>query len=147
MANAITSVPSAAGLHVDFYDRRRIATWINQHAGLIPWVRSRVGFPLAGWRPFGDWSSSPGSTDEEILKAAKVCSLVYSFDGETLDGEAAELPILADLAEQTVSELHGHVAELYRRQLVQKRSKWRALLPHALAHKLAKQALEDIPLA
>lgn len=80
-----------------------------------------------------------------LLKAAKVCSLVYSFDGETLKGDDAELPILASLAGQSVDEFYGHVAELHRRQLVQKRSKWRAFLPHALAHRLAKQALDDIP--
>ena len=366
MIEALADTPSAAGLHVDFYDRRRIASWVNQHPGLIPWVRSRIGLPLAGWRPYEDWSSSPSVADESyftddhirlvgkhfketgginavgginklreilskpkgairlvglsgvgktrlaqalfdktigenalnsdlavytdlaegpdpvplellgriqnlgqkcilivdncgvelhrklvarmkniqtdisiltieydisddepestdtfklepassniiekiierryphltgpeirtisefsegnsrvalalaetskegealvnlqdsklikrlfqqnheenpaLLRAAKVCALVYSFDGETLEGDEAELPILAALAEQSVSEMHAHVAELCRRQPVQKHSKWRALLPHALAHKLAKQALQDIPL-
>jgi hypothetical protein len=365
MAATIANEPSAAALYLDFYDRRRIATWVNQHPGLIPWVRSRSGNPLSGWQAFGDWSSSPGAIDEEyildngtrligakandqsglrgaeglnqlrkilhepkgavrlvglsgvgktrlvqalfderigeapldrglvvytdladepdpvpqellsrlqqfnhccilvidncgmelhrklatrikeggapislvtieydisdeapegtdvyrlepatreviekivqrkypaltlpevnsiaefsegnsrialalaetskdgtslanlkdtelftrlfrqkndpdptLLEAAKVLSLVYSFDGETLEGEKAELPILAALAEQTVTALHGRVAELQRRMLVQKRSIWRALLPHALAHRLAKQALQDIP--
>jgi|CXWL01.1.fsa_nt_gi hypothetical protein len=365
IAEAIADAPSASGLHVDFYDRRRVASWVNQHPGLIPWVRSRIGLPLSGWRPFEDWSSSPGAINEDyltddhirlvgaslkdtdglsagagvnklreilskpkgtirlvglsgvgktrlaqalfdemiginalsphlavytdmadapdpvplellsriqhlgqrcvlivdncgvdlhrkltarmnngqtavslltieydisddepentdtfklepasseiiekvikrrypkltspeigtiaafsegnsrialalaetaqegeslanlqdnglikrlfhqnhrenhdLLRAAKTCSLVYSFDGETLEGDEAELPILAAVAEQTVSQMHGHIAELYRRQLVQKRSKWRAILPHALAHKLAKQALQDIP--
>ena len=83
----------------------------------------------------------------ELLKAAMVCSLVYSFDVEVLEGNYAELPILADLAEQSVPQLHANVAELLRRQLVQSRSKWRAVLPQALAHKLAKQAFQDIPLA
>ncbi|MGU3662318.1 hypothetical protein [Methylobacterium fujisawaense] len=83
--------------------------------------------------------------DPELLKAAKTISLVYSFDVETLDGPEAELPVLAFLAGQTVPQLYGNVAELKRRQLVQRRSKWRALLPHALAHRLAKQALQDIP--
>ena len=352
IAEAIADAPSASGLHVDFYDRRRVATWVNQHPGLIPWVRSRIGLPLSGWRPFEDWSSSPGAINEnyltddhirlvgvslkdtdglsavagvnklreilskpkgsirlvglsgvgktrlaqalfdgmigtnplsphlavyadladapdpvplellgriqhlgqrcvlivdncgidlhrkltarmkntqtavslltieydisddepentetfklepasseiiakvverrypqltspeirtiaafsegnsrialvlaetaqegeslanlqdsglskrlfhqnhqenpDLLRAAKACSLVYSFNGETLEGGEAELPLLAALAEQTVSQMHGHIAELYRRQLVQKRSKWRALLPHAL---------------
>lgn len=365
MANAISSAPTASGLHLDFYDRRRLATWVNQHSGLVPWVRSRVGLPLSGWRPYEDWSSSPGKLDEvyliddqvrivstrlkekdglkategieklrevlahpkgsvrltglsgvgktrlvqalfdktvgsnalsshhaiytdladspdpiplellshlqnlgqhcflivdncgvelhrkliarmknvesnvsiitieydisddalestdtfklepassdmiekiikrrsknltspeirtiasfsegnsrialaladtaqhgeslanlqdsvlikrlfhqnhqenpELLRTAKACSLVYSFDGEAIDGSNAELPRLAALAGQTVAEFYGHVAELHRRQLVQKRSNWRALLPHALAHKLAKEALQDFP--
>lgn len=365
MAEFIADEPRASGLHLDFYDRRRIASWANQHPGLIPWIRNRVGASLSGWRPYEDWSSSPGTVEEKyltddhvrivgvrlkdtdgigvvsgieklreilsvpkgavrlvglsgvgktrlvqalfdetigsnalnprlavyadladapdpvplelldcllhlgqrcvliidncgmelhrklcarmknaqgavsvitveydisddepentdtfklepasgeiiekivarrypglsgpeigiiaefsegnsrialalaetaqnggslanlqdsglikrlfhqnhqenpaLLQAAKACSLVYSFDGETLEGDEAELPRLAALAGQTVNEFHAHVAELHRRQLVQKRSKWRALLPHALAHKLAKQALQDFP--
>lgn len=365
MSDALADLPQRDQLYVDFYDRQRIATWVNQNPGLIPWVRERVGLSISGWRPFGDWSSSPGSTDEEyftddhfrlkgaklndqgslgivagidrlreilaepkaairlvglsgvgktkfvqalfdgrlgsdsisphyaiytdvadepdpvpsellgymqslgqrciividncgialhrklvaqqklspaavniitieydiaddtpentdvfklepaseaiiekiverrysqltqpeirtiakfsegnfrvalvlaetaregeslanlndgelfkrlfrqknednpaLLRAAMACSLVYSFDGETLEGEAAELPILAHLAGQSVDDVYAHVAELYRRQLVQKRAQWRAILPHALAHRLAKQALQDIP--
>ncbi len=365
MSAAIAGEPDASDLHLDFYDRQRMATWVNQHPGLIPWVRMRVGQLLSGWRPFEDWSSSPGSTeeayilddhirlistksasadgmkalegvhairdilrkpmgavrlvglsgvgktrfaqalfdptlgesalnqhdaiytdlsnspdpipinllnslqhlgrncilivdncgaplhrelvkrikqtkanvrvltieydvsddkpegtdtfklepassktvekiverrypeltspeiqtiakfsegnsrialalaetaqygeslanvtDDELIKrlfqqnhndnpqlkhAAAVCSLVYSFDGENTEDANAELKILADIAGQPVDVIHGHVAELYRRQLVQKRSEWRAVLPHALAHKLAKRALQDVP--
>lgn len=84
--------------------------------------------------------------DPQLLKAARACALVYSFDGETLEGEEAELPLLAELAGHSVEDLHAMVSELYRRQLVQKRARWRAILPHALANKLARQALEDIPI-
>jgi hypothetical protein len=365
MREAVKGLPSSASLTLDFYDRRRIATWVNQHAGLVPWVREKLGFPLSGWRPFEDWSSSPASVDTpylldaqtrlvgpsiknvdglnaeqaveilrdilakpkgivrlvglsgvgktrliqalfddriglralarsdalytdisdepdpvpqemlsrlvsmghrvvliidncgidlhrklaakiassncmlsvitveydinddepldtdifklepassdliekilgsrypaiappsrhviarfsegnsrvafalaetaksgeslaqlkdtdlferlfhqqkapsaELLDAAKACALLYSFDGQTLDGSESELSPLAMLAGQTVDQLHKHVAELHRRQLVQKRSKWRAILPDALANRLAKRALEDIP--
>lgn len=365
MAEAIADTPTAAALKLDFYDRRRIATWVNRHPGLVSWVRERIGKPLQAWRPFADWSSSPGKLEEEyildkgvritglrikdsdgldavaglnrvrqtlanpkgvvrlvglsgvgktrfvqavfdkrvgehalsphlvvyadladepnpvplelldrlhklkqrcvlvvdncgvelhqklakrirssngeislitveydisddepegteilkldsasiaviseilkrkypelsgpdldriasfsegnsrvalalaetaqtgssvanlrdselfkrifrqrnddnyaLLRAAKICALVYSFDGVTLDGDAAELPILANLAGQSVEEFYSHVAELQRRQLVQSRAQWRALLPHALAHRLAREALQDIP--
>jgi hypothetical protein len=365
MAEAVEALPSASSLTLDFYDCRRIASWVNQHAGLVPWVREKLGLPLSGWRPFEDWSSSPASEDapylldeqirligpsisnaeglnaeqalsklrgilakprgvirlaglsgvgktrliqalfddrigsgalprsdalytdisdepdpvpqelvsrlismghrvvmivdncgidlhrklaakiansncllsvitveydinddelqntevfklepaspdliekmlesrypaiappsrhiiakfsegnsrvafalaetaksgeslaklrdtdlfermfyqqkarsEDLLDAAKACALLYSFDGETLDGIESELLPLAQLAGQSVDQLHKQVAELQRRQLVQKRSKWRAILPHALANRLAKRALEDIP--
>lgn len=365
MEEALAGLPSISSLTLDFYDRRRIATWVNQHAGLVPWVRERLGLPLSGWRPFEDWSSSPASLDApylldaqtrligpsitnvdglnaeqgvamlrdilakpkgvvrlvglsgvgktrlvqalfddrigvralprsdalytdisdepdpvpqemlsrlvsmshrvvlivdncgidlhrklaakiansncllsaitveydinddepqdtdifklepastdliekmlevryptiappsrhviarfsdgnsrvafalaetakrgeslaqlkdtdlferlfhqqkgpsaELLDAAKACALLYSFDGQTLDGSESELASLAMLAGQSVDTVHKHVAELHRRQLVQKRSKWRAILPHALANRLAKRALEDIP--
>ncbi len=84
--------------------------------------------------------------DENLLKAAEVCSLVYSFDGETLQGEEGELPLLANLAGMTTDQLFGYVAELKRRQLVQCRGQWRAVLPQALAIWLARRALEDFPL-
>ncbi len=363
MAEAVADEPDGKLLFLDFYDKRRIASWVTQHPGIIPWVRERVGQPISGWRPFQDWSSSPAAedgqyvldqgvrligahqngdglkaedginrlrstlnepkgvvrlvglsgvgktrlvqalfddrvgtspldrhlavytdmgdnpdpvpaellsriqsngqrcilivdncgaelhrklaarlsadspislitveydisddepentdvfklepaskdviekilkprfpklTDPEIrtiadfsegnfrialalantakdgqslanlkdielfnrlfrqknednpalLRAAKVCSLVYSFDVETVEGDQAELPLLAALAGQSLSEFHGHVAELKRRQLIQARARWRALLPHALAHRLAKLALEDVP--
>lgn len=365
MRAAVADVQQGSELHVDFYDRRRIASWVNSHPGLIPWVRSRTSSPIAGWQPFSDWSSAPGAATEEyllddavrlinsadsnapaanivaginqmrsvlrnpggvvrlvglsgvgktrlvqalfdnrvgqdalgpheavyadlsdgpdpqpldlarglndskqhcvlivdncgfalhqklatcaqragsnfsiitveydvtddesegteifrlepasveliekvlarkhpslsepevrtiarfsegnsrialalaqtarrgeslanlkdsdlfkrlfrqnnddnpaLLRAAKAMALVYSFDGETLEGAEGELGILATLAGQSVAEFHGHVAELTRRQLVQRRSKWRALLPHALAHRLAKEALQDFP--
>lgn len=41
---------------------------------------------------------------------------------------------------------HG-VAELERRDLIQRRSVWRAVLPHAIANRLAAMALQNIPRA
>lgn len=366
MMEAVQALPAGSSLTLDFYDRRRIASWVNQHAGLVPWVREKLSLPLSGWRPYEDWSSAPSPLDTpylldgktrllgpsiqdqngftaeqalsmlrdilskpkgvvrlvglsgvgktrliqalfderigtgalpqsdaiytdisddpdpvpqemlsrlitmghkvvlivdncgsdlhqklaakiansncllsvitveydinddepqntdifrlepasqdlvekmlesrypaisspsrhviagfsegnsrvafalaetakngeslaklndsdlferlfhqqktpslDLLDAAKACALLYSFDGETLEGSDSELAPLAKLAGQTVDELHKHVAELHRRQLVQKRSKWRAILPHALANRLAKRALEDVPL-
>lgn len=84
-------------------------------------------------------------TNNALLVAAQVCSLVYSFDGETLRGDDAEIPRLASLASQTPEEVHRHVSELIRRGLAQRRGKWRAVLPHAIANRLAARALEDIP--
>lgn len=85
--------------------------------------------------------------DPEMLRAAKVCSLVYSFEGEDTRSEASELRVLAMLAEMTPNELYRHVGNLKRRDLVQSRSKWRAVLPPALANRLAKWALQEIPAA
>lgn len=79
-----------------------------------------------------------------LMRAAEACSLVYSFDGEAIDGEAAELPILAELAGISVDELYRLISELRSRDLVQRRSKWRAVLPHAIANRLASQALNNI---
>ena len=83
----------------------------------------------------------------ELLRAAEACSLVYSFEGEDLDGETSELRALAGLAGMTSRELYRHVETLRRRDLVQVRGRWRALLPPALANRLAKSALRNIPRA
>lgn len=85
--------------------------------------------------------------DPELLRAAQVCSLVYSFEGEDTKSESSELRVLAMLAEMTPKELYRHVGILKRRDLVQARSKWRAVLPPALANRLAKWALQEIPAA
>jgi len=82
---------------------------------------------------------------DALLHAAQACSLVYSFQGEALAGEDAELPRLAFLAGQAAAETHRQVSELIRRDLVQQRGVWRAVLPHAIANRLAARALEDIP--
>lgn len=83
--------------------------------------------------------------DPELLRAAQVCSLVYSFHGERFEGEGSELPSLATLAGLSAETLYGHVRNLMRRDLIQSRADWRAVLPHALANHLAGQALENVP--
>ncbi|NRA50304.1 MAG: hypothetical protein HRU12_14320, partial [Phaeodactylibacter sp.] len=83
--------------------------------------------------------------NEELLSAAEVLSLVYSFDfSDYSDGsEISQFGVLAELSGRRI---HKHVAELERRGLVQARGTWRAVLPHALANRLAKKCLENIPL-
>jgi len=83
--------------------------------------------------------------DEGLLAAAKACSLVYSFWGDGVSQAEAELPYLAKLAEQTPRTVFRHVSELRRRDLVQARGPWRAVLPHAIANRLARRALDDLP--
>lgn len=83
--------------------------------------------------------------DPDLLLIAQACSLVYSFEGVKMQGEGAELPILAGLAGKPVQEVYAAVAELKRRDLLQERAAWRAVLPHAIANRLAALALQNIP--
>lgn len=83
--------------------------------------------------------------NNDLLRAAEACSLVYSFQGEDVTSANAELSLLARLASQTVTDLFSHVSELLRRNLVQQRGVWRAVLPHAVANRLAANALQNIP--
>ncbi len=83
------------------------------------------------------------SRDETLLRAARACALVYSFNCES-DGDTSELAVLAGWAGTDENTLYRHVAELQRRGLAQQRGVWRAVLPQALAIHLARKALEDL---
>lgn len=83
--------------------------------------------------------------DQSLLEIAQACALVYSFDGEDLSDDAeGELQRIAGLAGVEPIRAHRHIAELLRRELAQRRGKWRAILPHALANYLAAIALQNI---
>jgi hypothetical protein len=83
--------------------------------------------------------------DARLLQAAQVCALVYSFQGEAFAGEEVELPRLAALIGTDARALFRSVSELVRSDLAQQRGVWRAVLPHAIANRLAVAALQDIP--
>lgn len=85
--------------------------------------------------------------DASLLAIAQACSLVYSFEGEKLSGDGCELPVLGSLVGRSAEEVYAAAAELKRRDLLQERGPWRAVLPHAIANNLAKLALQNIPLA
>lgn len=82
--------------------------------------------------------------DPQLQRAAESSSLVYSFNGKDTD-DASELQVLGALANMTALDLYRHVETLRQRELVQTRSRWRALLPPALANRMAKAALQSIP--
>lgn len=81
------------------------------------------------------------SLDRNLLIAAKACALVYSFNSEDMK----EMELIEKISGLSQTEIHRHIAELLRRNLMQKRGKWRAVLPHALANWLAHRILEEIP--
>jgi hypothetical protein len=83
--------------------------------------------------------------DAGLQQIAEACSLVYSFQGELLIGDEAELPVLGGLIGRGAQEVFTVAAELRRRDLLQQRGPWRAVLPHAIANNLAARALQNIP--
>lgn len=116
---------------------------------------SRVAIALAQTMERND--SLAGLTDDELFNrlfwlgkevnhdlkaAAEACSLVYSFDVEEIEGELSQLASLADLKPLV---LYRHVGDLEERGLAQRRGPWRAVLPHAVANRLAARALMSIP--
>lgn len=82
---------------------------------------------------------------DNLRVTAEVCSLVYSFNGDDTTSVTSELKFLGALAEKSSRDLYRDVAELKNRGLVQARNVWRAVLPHAIANRLAKSALNSIP--
>ena len=84
--------------------------------------------------------------DNTLLRAAQACALLYSFQGEAFAGDDVELPKIAALVSMDAGQLFAQVAELSRRDLIQSRSVWRAVLPQAIANRLATMALREIPL-
>ena len=79
--------------------------------------------------------------DGLLRKAAEICALVYSFD-VTADGP--ELKSLSCLAEMSEQSLRRYVSVLEQRGIIQKRDIWRAVLPQAIANRLAGDALEYV---
>lgn len=75
MRDALAEHPSAHKLHIDFYDRERLATWINQYPGVAVWVRERTGRPLSGWRSLGDWSGIRVGGDGQYITDHTACVL------------------------------------------------------------------------
>lgn len=84
------------------------------------------------------------SQGEGLYLSAQACSLVYSFHGEDLKADG-ELDRLSRTVGRSPQELFRAVAELQRRELVQRRGVWRAVLPQAIANRIAVLALQNIP--
>jgi hypothetical protein len=83
--------------------------------------------------------------DSNLREQAEILSLVYSFSISSTDAATDELEILGALFGYPKIQLFKAVTKLMERHVVQKRSHWRAILPHAIANKLAATALNSIP--
>ncbi|MDB6170929.1 MAG: hypothetical protein JWL59_240 [Chthoniobacteraceae bacterium] len=71
--DALHDLPGATQLHTDFYDRDRLATWVNQYLGISAWVRGRIGRPLSGWSGIGYWESGVAPAPKPYLFNDKAC--------------------------------------------------------------------------
>lgn len=85
--------------------------------------------------------------DDNLREHAEILSLVYSFSVATVEKGQNELEVLGSNFGYSSSQLSRSVNKLSNRHIVQKRAYWRAILPHAIANKLAMSALNNIPVA
>jgi hypothetical protein len=73
MRHALVGHPKADGFFTDFYDRERLANWINCFPGIGAWVRSKIGGAVTGWGPIGKWSNTNTAADGGYLVSDAVC--------------------------------------------------------------------------
>lgn len=83
--------------------------------------------------------------DGELREQAEALALVYSFSVADQELGQNELEVLGDLSGYSKTQLFRAVKKLAERHIVQKRAHWRAILPHAVANRLASSALESFP--
>ncbi len=100
MEEAVRGIPDASNLTLDFYDRTRMATWVREHPGLVPWVRERVGRAIQGWRSYGPWTYAPQGLGDEYLLDDRLRVRTRSENGgegmKALDGLGRIRDVLRD---------------------------------------------------
>ncbi len=85
--------------------------------------------------------------DDVARRCAEAASLVYAFHVEQEGTQPPEHPILAELVETTAGRMYRAIADFVERGIAQKRGTQRAILPQALAIRLAEQCLDRLPAA
>ncbi|KII13689.1 hypothetical protein [Phaeobacter sp. S60] len=83
--------------------------------------------------------------DGDLRDQAETLSLAYSFSVADPEVGQNELEVLGSISGHTKAQLFRAVKKLAERHVVQKRAHWRAILPHAVANRLASSALDSIP--
>ncbi|GGD25594.1 hypothetical protein GCM10011513_23900 [Franconibacter daqui] len=130
---------------------RRIAEFADGNARVALAIAERVeeGESLAllsDAQLFNRLFEQRNHPDGHLREQAEILSLVYSFSISSPDAATDELEILGALSGYPKIQLFKTVTKLMERHVVQKRSHWRAILPHAIANKLAASALNSIPI-
>lgn len=67
MKEAAGALKGKQKIHLDFYGRDRLSAWLRRHPSVALWVRTRLGKPLTGWKPFGRWAATPFNLQDDFL--------------------------------------------------------------------------------
>lgn len=131
---------------------RRIAEFADGNARISLAIAERVEkgeglAQLSDTQLFNRLFEQRNHPDANLREQAEILSLVYSFSVSTLEDGYDELEVLGSISGHSKLQLFRSVKILLDRHVVQKRGHWRAILPHAIANKLAASALESIPVA
>ena len=66
MRNLLSSIDKKQNIKVDFYDSKRIATWVKQFPAIIIWVNDKIGKRTMGWNNYYNWSN-PTEDEKEFI--------------------------------------------------------------------------------
>ncbi len=135
--------------HIDFDTARKIAKFSggNARIALVIGETAKHGESLAHLSDddlFNRIFYQKNQDDKQLREHAQLLSLVYSFSVEAGEDGTNELDVLCSLGGIHRNKLYRSVSTLLKRQVAQERSRWRAILPQAIANRLATEALESI---
>lgn len=136
--------------NISHNNARRIAAFADGNARVALAIAERVeeGESLAllsDDQLFNRLFEQRNRPDENLREQAEILSLVYSFSVSASENSQNELEVLGSILGHSQSQLFRSTQKLLDRHIVQKRAQWRAILPHAIANRLAKSALASIP--
>ncbi|MBB5985489.1 helix-turn-helix domain-containing protein [Sphingobium lignivorans] len=94
MREALSDLPNADRITLDFLGPDRIARWANQHPGVALWLLQAAGRPLRGWRPYGNWSAE-ASADTPYLLDDTARAKVGGIEGDIREALAAMRSVLS----------------------------------------------------
>jgi len=100
MWDAVKDDPNSENIHLDFYDRSKLAQWLRQHPSVMLWIKRKLGQGYSGWQPYGAWSNPPQGAVDTLISAPGV-TVSLPFDrGKKLSIEEAIDP-MRDLIRST----------------------------------------------
>lgn len=72
MEDCLAGTEHEGKLKFDYYDRTRIADWVNEYPSIVPWVLHTVGRPSTGWQSYGAWAYNENNTETPYIIDEKV---------------------------------------------------------------------------
>ncbi|WP_316246643.1 hypothetical protein [Salmonella enterica] len=100
MQDAVENDPNSGNIHLNFYDRSKLAQWLRQHPSIMLWVKDKLGQGYSGWQPYGAWSNPPQGAVDTFISAPGVTVTLPSGKGTKLNLEDAINP-MRDLIRST----------------------------------------------
>lgn len=76
MTDCLAEHSLAGKVHLDFYDSRKVADWVESFPALVVWLRTALDKPLQGWWPYGPWAYYETNAEDEYLLDDKIKVLV-----------------------------------------------------------------------